>query len=376
MTEHDKSQNQNTEKQIQDFDVPMSNGPLDPRYVEKMKALREMTDVLNNVQPFVEASRNKPHELDPFGNAPANSEVFSKLPIRYPSQLIDGVPSQQVRGGEDLNIAPGSNTIERKVEKERMKIDAVPVKTLKQSGRADAGNQVESDEIFTARASDIKPLIPPEVEQKYHRIGNKFYQPDNADRVAFEDKGNKLQTASNSESVAESMVRIAHARGWDEIKVSGSETFRREAWLEAASRGMHVIGYSPSKQDKAELAKRVPENKIEKENETFRARETGRQKAQEKLSPNQTDLASSFTRDSSDMASKKYPELAGAYSAMAAIDKQAEFDGLTPRQRAVVAARVQQNIVNSIERGRIPEVVVKEVQHISTEAKSERNQTR
>ena len=51
----------------------------------------------------------------------------------------------------------------------------------------------------------------------------------------------------------------AEARGWDEIKVSGTETFRKEVWLEAASRGMHVKGYVPSEQDKAELAKRTRE---------------------------------------------------------------------------------------------------------------------
>ena len=102
--------------------------------------------------------------------------------------------------------------------------------------------------------------------KRYLRVGDKFYHPKNTDLVAFEDKGNKLETRSDSEQIAESMVRIAEARGWDEIKVSGSETFRREVWLEAASRGMQVKGYTPSEQDKAQLAKRAserPANDIE-----------------------------------------------------------------------------------------------------------------
>ena len=114
------------------------------------------------------------------------------------------------------------------------------------TGKKTSGNTVESDEIFTASQADIKPLVPQDIEKRYLRVGGTFYHPKNTDLVAFEDKGNKLETRSNSEQIAESMVRIAEARGWDEIKVSGSDAFRREAWLEAAARGMHVNGYTPS----------------------------------------------------------------------------------------------------------------------------------
>lgn len=46
--------------------------------------------------------------------------------------------------------------------------------------------------------------------------------------------------------------------------------------------------------------------------------------------------------------------------AVASMEKKAEADGLNPQQRAIVMARVRQNVVNSIERGQIPEVKVKE----------------
>ena len=226
-----------------------------------------------------------------------------------------------------------------------------------------SGNKVESDEIFTATDADIKPIVPPEIEKQYLRVGDKFYHPKNTDLVAFEDKGNRLETKSNSENIAESMVRIASARGWDEIKVSGSETFRKEVWLEAASRGMHVKGYTPSEQDKAELAKRVSEtdaNKIEKENQTFRAREKDDEKTKDAQPDSQNkQRAKTFANESAVDAVKVYPELAGAAAAVAAMGKKAEADGLTPAQREIVAARVRQNVVNSIERGDIPEVKMK-----------------
>lgn len=239
--------------------------------------------------------------------------------------------------------------------------------------KAASDNKVESDEIFTASQADVKPAVPPEVEKQYLRVGDKFYHPNNTKQEAFEDKGNKLETKSNSENVAESMVRIAEARGWDEIKVSGTETFRKEVWLEAASRGMHVKGYAPSEQDKAELAKRTREldPKIEKENKPFRAREN----EEEATTPSQR-RANAFANETPADAVKLHPELAGAAAVLAATAKQAEADGLNPAQRAIVSARVRQNVVNSIERGELPAVKIKEEVEVKQDRKEEREVAR
>lgn len=282
----------------------------------------------------------------------------------------------------DVREAMGLNAIEPDIERERQQLqgDAEAQRqawlSKNQPAAAPAqepgGNGVESDEIFTATQADTKPVVPPEIEQQYLRVGDKFYHPKNTDLVAFEDKGNKLETKSNSEAIAESMVRIAEARGWDEIKVTGSETFRKEVWLEAASRGMHVKGYSPSEQDKAELAKRVSaseSNKIEKDNKPFRARENEAEAAP--ADSKNKRMAETFANASPAAAVKEYPELAGAATAAAAIGKKAEADGLTPAQRAVVDARVKHNIVNSIERGEIPEVKVKEEIQLQRETERE-----
>ncbi len=218
------------------------------------------------------------------------------------------------------------------------------------SEKAATNNTVESDEVFTATKRDEKPVIPPEIEKRYLRVGDKYYHPQKPEEAAFVDKGNKLETKSSNEQVAESMVRIAEARGWDEIKVSGSETFRREAWLEAAARGMHVKGYSPSEQDKAALALRVSTGqaaKLDSENKTFRARE------------NETRTPA------------KDQHAAGA-AAQSVLDKKTRADGLSPAARAVVAARVQANITNSIERGAMPEMNIRETLH---EAQTDREAT-
>lgn len=294
------------------------------------------------------------------------------------------------------------------------KAEAAPEQPKATAARAPGDNQVSSDEVFTASKSEVKPIIPAEVEQQYLRVGDKYYHPKNTDIVAFEDKGNKLETRSNSEQVAETMVTIARARGWDEIKVSGTETFRKEVWLEAAAHGMHVKGYTPTEIDKAELAKRtrdVEANKVEPDAK-FRARETNAESDKQSGAAKQTadaeakpaaakpadstrtaqdqqadaerdkaaqlskDRAQAFANKPPTEAVKEHPELAGTYAAMASMEKKAQADNLSPQQQAVVSARIRQNIVNSIERGELPQVQVREQTEVKREAKEEREMSR
>jgi len=300
---------------------------------------------------------------------PAYQAALEKAAPKVAQEVKD------IRARETFNL----NTVAPTIEKQQQPLAGEEAKAAQPAvnAKSSADNKVESDEAFTARQNDRKPVVPPDIEKQYLRVGDKFYHHKNTDTVAFEDKGNRLETKSNSENIAESMVRIAEARGWDEIKVSGSETFRKEIWLEAASRGMHIKGYSPTEQDKVELANRVSKsetNKIEKGNKPFRARE----KEAEEAKPDSQNkrVAETFANQSATDAVKAYPELAGAVAAVAAMEKKAEADGLNPQQRAVVSARIHQNVMNSIERGDIPKVKIKEDIEIKREPKEEREYAR
>lgn len=375
-----------------------------PDVVAEVEASKESPVVVVNAQ--AQGAANDDHGAKE-GRA-ANDEAAPAALAINPADL-ERVAESRARDSQQAREALGLNTVEPHVERERQELpeaqDAQRSAWLKKSeptqpapapaaaptAKAPAGNHVESDEIFTARQPEVAPVVPPEVEKQYLHVGNKFYHSKNTDLVAFEDKGNKLETKSNSEAIAESMVRVAEARGWDEIKVSGSETFRKEVWLEAASRGMQVRGYTPSEQDKAELAKREtkrPDNKVEKGADQFRGRETDEAKPAGKPaseapkseppkpeSPNQR-LAETFAKETPESAVKKHPELAGAAAALAAIDKRAEADGLNAQQRAIVMARAKQNVVNSIERGNIPEAKIREEVEVKREREPAKEATR
>ncbi len=345
---------------------------------------------LDKAIPGYPGTAKKVYALNAKVTQEAHNETAKVEELTISPVDLERVAAARARESTQVRDALGLNSVEPNIEKEQQPLseaqDVQRAAWLKKADAANAqgpannkapsGNQVESDEIFTATQSEIKPAVPAEIEKQYLRVGDKFYHPKNTDLVAFEDKGNKLETKSNSEAIAESMVRIAEARGWDEIKVSGSETFRKEVWLEAASRGIHVKGYSPSEQDKAELAKRMSQteaNKVEKDSKPFRARENedAKEVKAQAESPNKR-MSDSFAKDSPEEAVKKHPELAGAAAAVTAMDKKAEADGLNPQQRAIVMARVRQNVVNSIERGNIPEVKMKEKIEVKREAREEK----
>lgn len=77
--------------------------------------------------------------------------------------------------------------------------------------------------------------------------------------------------------------------------------------------------------------------------------------------------AESFASEAKEVAVKKHPELAGAYAAVAAVDKKASADGFNEQQRAVIEARVRENISGSIGNGRVPEVKIKDAPQQNTE---------
>lgn len=200
-------------------------------------------------------------------------------------------------------------------------------------------NAIESDEVFTASSTRGKDTIPPELDVDYIRDGTRYRYSHQPGAVAFEDRGNKLETETNSEAVASSMVKLALARGWDEIKVSGSETFRREVWFEAAERGMTVKGYRPNDADKARLDLVMGQGAAA----NFRARETAPQ----------TDATK---RDAQVEALRRNPDIAPPAIAEAAIAAQVNSTNLTPAQKSAVLERVHDNIHKAAEKHKVHSV--------------------
>ncbi|MGH8239268.1 MAG: LPD7 domain-containing protein, partial [Steroidobacteraceae bacterium] len=97
----------------------------------------------------------------------------------------------------------------------------------------------------TPKSSDARSksasAVPPEIEKRFVRVGREFYFPDGA--RAFTDRGRRLTTPSENTEVIKSLIGIARSRGWQEVVLTGTERFRKEAWLAAQTAGVTARGY-------------------------------------------------------------------------------------------------------------------------------------
>lgn len=115
------------------------------------------------------------------------------------------------------------------------------------------GNMLEAQEPKKSLAVDDY-IVPRSVANKYEQVEGKFFAKDEkSPRLMFEDKGKTLATSSTDKAAISDMVTLAKAKQWDSLALSGSQEFRREAWLQAESQGIKTRGYTPKEQDLAAL---------------------------------------------------------------------------------------------------------------------------
>jgi len=104
----------------------------------------------------------------------------------------------------------------------------------------------------TKRKSE-PPTITDDLTGKFLRVGNKLYRTSDDKTPIVRIAGDRLKT-SNIDALPD-IIRIAKANGWTSIKVGGGDKFKRAAYLAAASQGLAVENYRPSKVVEAEGAR-------------------------------------------------------------------------------------------------------------------------
>jgi len=117
--------------------------------------------------------------------------------------------------------------------------------------RLAAGSSTPPDGALSDRG---RVEVPEDLAQRFVRRGPEYRFADGT--LAFVDRGTSLVTPSASTEVVRTLLGIAEARGWSELLVHGSERFRREAWSQAAARGLAVRGYAPDEAERARVARR------------------------------------------------------------------------------------------------------------------------
>ncbi|SEJ80939.1 hypothetical protein SAMN05518849_11457 [Sphingobium sp. AP50] len=135
--------------------------------------------------------------------------------------------------------------------------DATAPNPEERRGEPASGRSGKSD---AERPLSIDPGdVPDGVRKRYYSQKSRwsgepaFYTSAQTKDPAFRDQGRRLVTATESQEVVKDLVAIAQHRGWDRVHVTGSESFRRAAWLEASQKGLEVRGYKPNERDLQEL---------------------------------------------------------------------------------------------------------------------------
>lgn len=134
-------------------------------------------------------------------------------------------------------------------------------------GRLKAASALLKDSERDSPAGVQDPhMVPDHVREKFVQVGRKYYFPDGA--RAFTDRGRRLTTPSENTEVIRSLVSIAKARGWGEIVVRGTDSFRREAWFAARLQELEVRGYRPSDVEQARLVRTLSRTGAIRERQT------------------------------------------------------------------------------------------------------------
>ena len=187
-------------------------------------------------------------------------------------------PDRNIAAAEDVT-APPPNSIEsgrgqrrdrteRAAERQRSRPQS-PEETTQDGGvnsirparsRARSGRPSAPDVAARSGKSDEPPeassnAIPDHVRGQLVQLGNKWYLP--TGELAMRDHGTRLTTRLESSEVIGLHIAVAQARGWDSIRVTGTERFRQETWRQARLAGLNVRGYRATEVEQALLVRTI-----------------------------------------------------------------------------------------------------------------------
>lgn len=142
----------------------------------------------------------------------------------------------------------------RRHEAEQAAADGQEVAAIQRASRGAGTASAQSEQSAAAEADRQKLRL--EVDRQFLVKEGRYYSKGQGNPLVMEDRGHKLVSMDKDPRMAINMAKLAQAKGWNSIKVSGDPAFRREVWIEATSRGLAVNGFSPNEADRAALEAR------------------------------------------------------------------------------------------------------------------------
>lgn len=97
--------------------------------------------------------------------------------------------------------------------------------------------------------------VPDHLRHNYFYSDEKVFQTGEKPQHVFTDHATKIVVHAKEPEKAQvqHLIDFAEEKNWSSIKVTGTKDFRRQVWLEASMRDIAVTGYSPSKEEIAQV---------------------------------------------------------------------------------------------------------------------------
>lgn len=172
-------------------------------------------------------------------------DVLGKVDIREAQQGLSSSQNDAL-GEKNVSLLAGAERTLAEVEKLRVIKRPIQESELPQA--------IRSRFIVT---QEKKGLLDQARTEFTYRSGNRQGE------LAFADDGKQLVTASDSRDTIVAMLEVAKTKNWKEVTISGSDVFRRQAWLEARMAGMEVRGFEPTEADRKLLLEVQKANGVE-----------------------------------------------------------------------------------------------------------------
>jgi hypothetical protein len=93
-------------------------------------------------------------------------------------------------------------------------------------------------------------------DKKFPTTARVYYSDYQQKQEVMRAKPNEITTKLDDRQTIGAMLDLAQARGWQSVKLRGTDEFEREAWVQAQARGMKTEGYTPTNTDKQEVERR------------------------------------------------------------------------------------------------------------------------
>ncbi|HMS82584.1 MAG TPA: hypothetical protein PKD12_02910 [Nitrospira sp.] len=118
---------------------------------------------------------------------------------------------------------------------------------IKQTDNPKSARRGQTDEGEEPRLNRSRDAAD-SLRKRFLEASGQFYYrtaPGEPTKVAFTDHGKRLITEHDDPSVIHGMVLRAQEKGWTVVRVSGTDEFKTEAWIQATIAGLDVEGYTP-----------------------------------------------------------------------------------------------------------------------------------